>query len=195
MKTSNSFIPSMMVVVGAIALTCLYLTAAGEDAEQTSEGPVKLKTQAAYSPFGSIRKAEKQASIESVQTAQMTVTVDAKDAEETFTEQPLDQEALATFALSVTEDDPRAPPIGRSQPYQGPSQQVLDDPQLYAEFESNQRRTTLQQFVTAATAKVRKLESLIAKGKARGISEEKLEEGLAKLAALKQGIKEVEREL
>lgn len=106
-----------------------------------------------------------------------------------------DKQAVDSFVTSLDVDDPRAPPINRSHSDPSPSEDVLNDPQLYAEHEAGKRRKLLSNYIDAAQQKQQKLQQLIAKGQEMGIEAEKLEEGLRKLEALKKGMKIAEREL
>lgn len=194
MKKAELFLPwILLAVVSGIAIWQLIpVASAFEDEPLAHQGVIKLETVQAYSPFKPQRKV---AVIEPVAKESIVATAETDVRALDEQPQPLDKEALASFVASVTVDDPRAPPIGKSIPYEGPAQAVLADPQLYSEFEANKRRSALKQFVVAAQNKVSKLERMIEKGKQRGISEQQLQEGLRKLAALKRGVVAVEQDL
>lgn len=106
-----------------------------------------------------------------------------------------ERQAIESFSQSLTIDDPRAPPINRREPPPPVDQEILDDPQLYAEHEAAQHRQMLNRYLQQAQNKQLQLTSLIAKGQRMGIDERKLEEGLQKLAALKHGIEVAKKAL
>lgn len=106
-----------------------------------------------------------------------------------------ERQAMDSFSQSLTIDDPRAPPINHSEPQPPVDQDILDDPQLYAEHEAAQHRQMLSRYLQQAQNKQQQLTSLIAKGRSMGVDERKLAEGLQKLAALKHGIEVAKKAL
>lgn len=185
---------TVIMLLLAIGLVAFLMSLIGDSSKEPeaygNNGPVEIKSTKAFSSFMIAKNA--QADDKQKDETKVSVT---EQAEITPVTPALDQDAIATFALSLEVDDPRAPPINRSQPEVPVAQEILDDPVLYAEHEAQNRRVLLQSYVVAAKEKVQRLNLLIAQGKARGISPEKLSEGLGKVAALEAGIEQISREL
>ncbi|MFE8069842.1 hypothetical protein QQM79_02185 [Marinobacteraceae bacterium S3BR75-40.1] len=110
-----------------------------------------------------------------------------KDEEETAApEATLDPEAIASMRQARDQGDPRTPPIVHSPEGPSATPDELADPQLYEAFEARQEMAVYRRFTYAATAKIDKLEKLLAEGKAQGLPPEKLAEGEEKIARLKE---------
>ncbi|WLQ13225.1 hypothetical protein O5O45_26190 [Hahella aquimaris] len=116
------------------------------------------------------------------------------DQEEAYPELPTDIEALASFSASVENGDRRAPPITRRASEKTPDAEILADHEAYARMEAQQHKKVLNNFRSAARDKADELESLIAEGRARGVSPELLQEAEAKRDALLDAIHMINQE-
>ena len=82
----------------------------------------------------------------------------------------------------MRQGDPRKPPLApRTDLREPPSAAELADPALYQQYEQRQKQNVYASFASAVDQRIPKLEAMIAKGRAEGISEAQLAEGEAKL--------------
>ncbi|MCF6435954.1 hypothetical protein [Pseudoalteromonas sp. MMG022] len=86
------------------------------------------------------------------------------------------------------------PPI--AEPTHAPSYQGdLNDHEQYQAFAETQERQLKQQYIDAATDKIKRLEALLARGRAEGISKEQLDFAQQKIAGIKAMSEELRMEL
>lgn len=96
-------------------------------------------------------------------------------------------QAVTALRESMRHGDPRTPPLApRTDLREPPSAAELADPALYQQYEQRQKQNVYASFASAVDQRIPKLEAMIAKGRAEGISEAQLAEGEAKLAKLRE---------
>ena len=98
---------------------------------------------------------------------------------------------LSLFTSSISQGDERVPPIVRQAPEEKPSQEELDDPDKYLAFQAKQKQKVLASYLQAAKRKLDRLRKLIAEGERRGISEEQLIEGKAKIRKIEEMVEQM----
>jgi len=100
-------------------------------------------------------------------------------------------EAFKIFTGSIGQVDERSPPIVRQKEEEKPTQEELDDPDKYLEFQLRQRKKVLFSYLDAAKPKLKKLRELVAEGERRGISEDKLIEGQTKILKIEEMVSQI----
>lgn len=97
----------------------------------------------------------------------------------------LDQYAIDSMADARLNGDDRAPPIGQSVESERPTNEELESPELYLEYESRQEKKLYKAYIEAADIKIEMLEAQITKAKEQGLSKEELEVGIEKVKRIK----------
>ena len=91
--------------------------------------------------------------------------------------------------------DPRTPPIERSKyKREMPTEEELEDPDLYQEYEARQNQKVYKSFYKESAKKLTQMEKIMNKARQEGVSEEDLREGDEKIAAMKAMRKKLEAE-
>jgi hypothetical protein len=99
--------------------------------------------------------------------------------------------SLKSFTASLSKGDDRAPPIVRQAAQEQASQEELDDPAKYLDFQARQKQKVLVSYLHAAKPKLEKLRELVARGEAEGIAEDKLNEGRIKIQKIEEMVEEI----
>lgn len=95
-------------------------------------------------------------------------------------------EVVASMRHGRLEGDERSPPLAENRPErERPSAEALADPDMYLEYEKQQKQKIYVSFLRASSKKVTELEAAIADAEARGLAAEQLEEGREKLRRLR----------
>jgi hypothetical protein len=108
-----------------------------------------------------------------VKTETTLETHNQNNEHETITEDFIpNPEAIASMRKARLEGDPRAPALGKYHQRDLPTEEELNDHELYLEYERRQEKRVYRAYVEASKIKTSQLRAMIAKGKAAGISEE-----------------------
>ena len=91
-------------------------------------------------------------------------------------------QAVRALRESMRHGDPRTPPLAPPTDLREPPSAA----ELYQQYEQRQKQNVYASFASAVDQRIPKLEAMIAKGRAEGISEAQLAEGEAKLAKLRE---------
>ena len=106
----------------------------------------------------------------------------------------LEAKSNAAQAPSSTPSELYIPPIGQSAAsplYQGD----LNDHEQYQAYTDARERALKQEFIAAVQTKVEKLEALLERGRAEGISQDELDFAVEKINGLKAMRQKIQQEL
>lgn len=98
----------------------------------------------------------------------------------------LDQQAIDSLRQARLDGDDRTPAIERPAERELPSEEQLNDPELYQQYEQQQKRFSYRAYVEAAKDKVNKLNDMIEQGKQAGISQEQIEMAEEKVKGIEE---------
>ncbi|CAH9059711.1 hypothetical protein PSECIP111854_02461 [Pseudoalteromonas sp. CIP111854] len=104
------------------------------------------------------------------------------------------QNSAVSLDTKTNETDIYIPPIGKpitSEPYQGD----LNDHESYQAYGDAKERKLKQAFIKAAKHKIERLEALLKRGKAEGISADELIFAQEKIAGIREMSKKLQQEL
>ena len=110
-------------------------------------------------------------------------------------ERPLDAAAISSLATTMTQGDSRAPTIGEFEPDILPTAEQLADPDLYLEYEQNQKQRLHRAWVVSADKKIEEIEGYIQMAESRYLDPKELEQGLKKVEGLKTMQKQLQEQL
>jgi len=104
----------------------------------------------------------------------------------------LNPEAVNALRDARLNGDPRTPPLNQSRKRDElPTNEELEDPQLYQQYERRQQNRMFRAYVEASKVKVAELEKMIERGRQEGISDEEIAFAERKI----QGIEEMAEQL
>jgi hypothetical protein len=174
----------LFLATGSIILGLLL----GYTRSQETDGVVSISEK--VKPLSTLPAAEKEAVKTPYAADDTMVNASFTEAERGIdvSEKPyeLDQYAIDAMTDARLNGDQRAPPIGQGVAQEGPTDEELESPELYLEYESRQEKKIYRAYVEAADIKIELLEEQIAKAKERGLPEEELQVGIEKVQRIKQ---------
>lgn len=98
--------------------------------------------------------------------------------------------AIEALRLAREQGDSRAPPIGgNGATEERPTDDELDDPALYLQYETRQQRQLYRGYVQASDEKIRTLKSMVERARAEGMDPEEIavgEEKIRRIQAMKE---------
>lgn len=118
--------------------------------------------------------------------------------ETALTEQPaltLDSGAVASFSVSLSESDARAPELTPGLDPDSPPEEVLEDHDQYLQYEQQQTRKLYKAYVVAAEEKIIRLRGEVQLAAKEGLPQEQLAEGEEKLKRIEAMQRELQQEL
>jgi hypothetical protein len=121
---------------------------------------------------------------------------ESSDDEQLTLDEPLRaHKPMSSMAAARLYGDHRTPPIERSAKTRVmPTQQELDNPDLYSEYEARNKPKVYKSFYRASEKKLEMMEALVEQGRKNGASEKNIREGEEKIAAMKAMRLKLEKE-
>jgi len=103
----------------------------------------------------------------------------------------LDSQAISSLEFARLNGDSRSPPINHRVLNQRASQQQIDDPDQYANYQTSKKRQLIRNYIEVAQPKIDHLIEQVKAAKEKGLPAEQLAEGEDKIKKLEEMIEQL----
>ena len=103
----------------------------------------------------------------------------------------LDSQAISSLEFARLNGDSRSPPINHRVLNQRASQQQIDDPDQYANYQTSKKRQLIRNYIEVAQPKIDHLKEQVKAAKEKGLPKDELAEGEEKIVRLQEMIEQL----